>query len=121
MKYRKLHQHFHCDQFVELSAPKVLSLLKPVVQVMSETSDWSGDDSVALFDKLNAIRSDVINFGIRIGSAKSEQAKKADITKIFGQFGLSVKRRERTKDVDGKKNFFYVITPDSLAQMNRYI
>jgi hypothetical protein len=121
VKYRKLNQHFHCDQYVESSAPKVLSLLKPAVKVMSETNDWTGDDSVALFEKLKAIRSDVINFGIRIGSAKSNQAKKADITKIFAQFGLNVKRRERTKDVDGKKNFFYVITPDSLAQMNRYI
>ncbi|KAA0984960.1 DEAD/DEAH box helicase [Pseudomonas sp. ANT_J12] len=121
VKYRKLHHHFHCDEYVESSAPKVLSLLKPAVQIMSETNDWAGDDSVALFEKLNAIRSDVISSGIRIGSAKSDQAKKADITKIFAQFGLNVKRRERTKDVDGKKNFFYVITTDSLAQMNRYI
>lgn len=121
VKYRKLHKHSVCNQFIESSASKVLEVLTPAVKVMSETNTWAGDDSVALYDKLNAIRCDVISSGIKIGSVKSDQAKKADITKILGQFGLNVKRRERTKNADGTKNYFYVITADSIAQMNRYI
>lgn len=140
VKYRKLHKHTCSNRIFDSNASKVLGphkpaitvtsesgtikvldILKPAFQVLAETDDWKGNNSVALFDKLNEIRSDAIKFGLRIGSAKSDQAKKADITKIFSQFGLNVKRRERTKNPDGTKNYFYVITADSLAQMNRYV
>lgn len=98
------------------SSKKVMSQLKPALETMSSSNDWSGTDSVALFDSLNAIRTDVLKAGIRMSSAKSDQAKKADITKIFSQFGLSVKKHETTG-----KQFFYVVTAKSLAQMTRYI
>lgn len=98
------------------SSKKVMALLKPSVDAMSSGNTWTGTDSVALFDSLNAIRTDVLAAGIRLSSAKSDQAKKADITKIFSQFGLVVKKHETTN-----KQFFYTITPKSLAQMKRYL
>ncbi|WP_422416740.1 DEAD/DEAH box helicase family protein [Pseudomonas sp. GZD-222] len=100
----------------ERSTKKVMALLKPALTAMKSGNGWTGDQSVALFDSLNAIRTDVLKTGIRISSAKSDQAKKADITKIFSQFGLVVKKHETTG-----KQFFYVITAKSLAQMTRYI
>lgn len=100
----------------ERSSKQVMALLKPAFEIMTTGNTWSGDHSVALFDSLNAIRTDVLTAGIRMSSAKSDQAKKADITKIFSQFGLVVKKHETTN-----KNFFYTITQKSLAQMTRYI
>ncbi|WP_162996141.1 DEAD/DEAH box helicase family protein [Pseudomonas putida] len=95
---------------------KVMALLKPALIVMTYSSAWTGSESVALFDKLNSMRADVLAMGIKISSAKSDQAKKADIAKIFSQFGLVVKRHERAK-----KQFFYTVTAKSLIQMTRYI
>lgn len=100
----------------ERSTKKVMALLKPALTAMTTGNTWSGADSVALYDSLNAIRADVLAAGIRMSSAKSDQAKKADITKIFPQFGLVIKKHETTG-----KQFFYTITPKSLAQMTRYI
>ncbi len=100
----------------ERSSKRVMALMKPAFEVMTTGNTWTGTESVALFDSLNAIRSDVITTGIRMSSAKSDQAKKADITKIFSQLGLVVKKHETTC-----KQFFYVITAKSLAQMTRYI
>ncbi|WP_339101267.1 DEAD/DEAH box helicase family protein [Pseudomonas atacamensis] len=100
----------------ERSSKGVMALLKPAFEVMTTGNTWTGTESVALFDSLNAIRNDVITTGIRMSSAKSDQAKKADITKIFSQLGLVVKKHETTC-----KQFFYVITAKSLAQMTRYI
>lgn len=100
----------------ERSSKQVMALLKPAFEIMTTGNTWSGDHSVALFDSLNAIRTDVLTAGIRMSSAKSDQAKKADITKIFSQFGLVVKKHETTN-----KNFFYTITQKSLAQMTRHI
>lgn len=93
-----------------------MALLKPALIVMTYSSAWTGSESVALFDKLNSMRADVLAMGIKISSAKSDQAKKADIAKIFSQFGLVVKRHERAK-----KQFFYTVTAKSLIQMTRYI
>jgi len=98
------------------SSKKVMALLKPAVDAMTSGNTWTGTDSVGLFNSLDAIRTDVLAAGIRMSSAKSDQAKKADITKIFSQFGLVVKKHETTG-----KQFFYVITPKSLAQMKRYL
>ncbi|MFK3941971.1 DEAD/DEAH box helicase [Pseudomonas monteilii] len=100
----------------ERSSKRVMTLLKPALTAMTSGNGWTGNLSVALFDSLNSIRTDVLNAGIRMSSAKSDQAKKADITKIFSQFGLVVKKHETTN-----KQFFYVITPKSLIQMTRYI
>lgn len=100
----------------ERSSKKVMALLKPALTAMTSGNGWAGDHSVALFDSLNTIRIDVLKAGIRMSSAKSDQAKKADITKIFGQFGLVVKKHETTN-----KQFFYTVSPKSLAQMTRYI
>ncbi|WP_041166916.1 DEAD/DEAH box helicase family protein [Pseudomonas putida] len=100
----------------ERSSKRVMALLKPAFEVMTTGNTWTGTESVALFDSLNTIRNDVLKAGIRMSSAKSDQAKKADITKIFSQFGLVVKKHETTG-----KQFFYVITAKSLDQMNRYI
>lgn len=106
---------------VDPSFFQVLSLLKAALDVMSTGNAWSGDHSVALFDSLNAIRTDALKAGIRMSSAKSDQAKKADITKIFAQFGLRVRKRERTKSPEGQKIHFYTVTTASLEQMKRYI
>ncbi|MFJ2712969.1 DEAD/DEAH box helicase [Pseudomonas sp. NPDC087346] len=104
------------DATDERSSKKVMALLKPALTAMTSGNGWTGDHSVELFDSLNAIRTDVLKAGIRMSSAKSDQAKKADITKIFSQFGLVVKKHETTN-----KRFFYIISPKSLAQMTRYI
>lgn len=104
------------DATDERSSKKVIALLKPALTAMTSGNGWTGDHSVELFDSLNAIRTDVLKSGIRMSSAKSDQAKKADITKIFSQFGLVVKKHETTN-----KRFFYIISPKSLAQMTRYI
>ncbi|MCS4061756.1 replication protein RepA [Pseudomonas putida] len=100
----------------ERSSKRVMALLKPALVAMTSEKNWAGEQSVALFDSLNAIRTEVLAAGIRMSSAKSDQAKKADITKIFSQFGLAVKKHETTN-----KQFFYTINPKSLAQMKRYI
>ncbi|MBF8766339.1 DEAD/DEAH box helicase family protein [Pseudomonas putida] len=126
--YRKLHNHGGAlsdlcqttpsDQDVtvdEISA-RVMAILKPALIVMAYSDAWTENRSVELFDTLNAIRADVLKAGIRLSAAKSNQAKKADITKIFAQFGLSVKRHETTN-----KQYFYTIRPKSLIQMTRYI
>jgi hypothetical protein len=122
MLYRKLHNHSEVfsgpcatDDADDISA-KVMALLKPAMIIMTYSNAWTGAESVALFDSLNAIRTDVLKAGVRLSAAKSDQAKKADITKIFSQFGLSVKKHETTG-----KQFFYTIRPKSLAQMTRYI
>ena len=106
---------------VDPSFFQVLSLFKAALNVMSTGNAWSGDHSVALFESLNEIRTDVLKAGIRMSSAKSDQAKKADITKIFAQFGLRVRKRERTKSPEGQKIHFYTVTTASLEQMKRYI
>ena len=104
------------DATDERSSKKVMALLKPALTAMTSGNGWTGDHSVELFDSLNAIRTDVLKAGISMSSAKSDQAKKADITKIFSQFGLVVKKHETTN-----KQFFYTITAKSLSQMIRYI
>lgn len=126
--YRKLHKHggvfpglcatapSDLDATADEIAAKVLALLKPALIVMTYSNAWTGDRSVELFDSLNAIRTDVLKAGIRLSAAKSDQAKKADITKIFAQFGLSVKKHETTS-----KQFFYKVRVKSLLQMTRYI
>lgn len=100
----------------ERSSKRVMALLNPAFEVMTTGNTWTGTESVALFDSLNAIRADVLKAGIRLSAAKSDQAKKADIAKIFSQFGLVVKKHETTN-----KQFFYTISLKSLAQMTRYI
>lgn len=126
--YRKLHNHCGALSGLCLAAPsdqdatideisaKVMAILKPALIVMAYSDAWTENRSVELFDTLNAIRTDVLKAGIRLSAAKSNQAKKADITKIFAQFGLSVKRHETTG-----KQYFYTIREKSLLQMIRYI
>ena len=126
--YRKLHNHSEVFSGLNATTPtdqaatddeiaaKVMALLKPALIVMTYSNAWTGDRSVELFDSLNAIRTDVLKAGVRLSAAKSDQAKKADITKIFSQFGLVVKKHETTN-----KQFFYTITTKSLKQMTRYI
>ena len=126
--YRKLHNHSDVFSGLYATTPtdqaatddeiaaKVMALLKPALIVMTYSNAWTGDRSVELFDSLNAIRTDVLKAGVRLSAAKSDQAKKADITKIFAQFGLSVKKHETTS-----KQFFYKIRVRSLLQMTRYI
>lgn len=89
-------------------------LLRQAASRMSGSA-WLGEDSIGLYDSLNRMRSDVFILGIKMGNPRSEQAKKAEVTKIFAQLGLKVKRREST----GHR--FYAITPASIAQMNRYV
>lgn len=126
--YRKLHNHGGAlsglcqaapsdqDATIDEISAKVMAILKPALIVMAYSDAWTENRSVELFDTLNAIRTDVLKAGIRLSAAKSNQAKKADITKIFAQFGLSVKRHETTN-----KQYFYTIRPKSLIQMTRYI
>lgn len=126
--YRKLHNHSDVfsglyattstdqDATNDEIAAKVMALLKPALVVMTYSNAWTENRSIELFDTLNAIRTDVLKAGIRLSAAKTNQAKKADITKIFAQFGLSVKRHETTN-----KQHFYTISPKSLTQMTRYI
>lgn len=126
--YRKLHNHGGAlsglcpaadsdqDATVDEISARVMAILKPALIVMSYSDAWTENRSVELFDTLNAIRTDVLKAGIRLSAAKSDQAKKADITKIFAQFGISVKRHETTN-----KQYFYTVRPKSLTQMTRYI
>lgn len=126
--YRKLHNHGGAlsglcqaapsdqDATVDEISARVMAILKPALIVMAYSDAWTENRSVELFDTLNAIRTDVLKAGIRLSAAKSNQAKKADITKVFAQFGLSVKRHETTN-----KQYFYTIRQKSLTQMTRYI
>lgn len=120
-KIRNFRQLFNGVIYETGAQPDVLDLLREAVAVMSETNTWNGQASVTLFDKLNSMRTEVIAMGIKIGAAKSDQAKQADITKILSQFGLKSKKREGTKSAEGKKTYFYVVTAESMNQMKRYL
>ena len=120
-KIRKFRQLFNGVVYETSSQPDVLDRLRDAVSTMSETNSWNGQDSIALYDQLNAMRTEVIAMGIKISAAKSDQAKQADISKILAQFGLKTKKRESTRSAEGKKIYFYTVTTASLDQMKRYI
>lgn len=109
--FRKMH-----NEGVMLACEyEVIKTLLPAVSEMILTKAWKSEDSAKLFDKLNAIRSQVIASGISIANAKSDKAKQGAITKILGSFGL------KTKRVDGgKSGDYYIITDESIAQMLTY-
>lgn len=49
-------------ELVQPSAVKVLALLKPALIIMTYSKIWTGAESAALFDSLNAIRTDVLMY-----------------------------------------------------------
>lgn len=111
--FRKLHNVSEVSPEEELS---VFSKVLPAIAEMSLTKGWRADDSAALFDSLNTIRSKVISLGINMPRANTVKAKQAAITNVLKCFGL------KTRKVDGgKSGDYYIIDNDSLALMSSYI
>lgn len=111
--FRKLHSVNDASPEEELV---VFTKILPAIAEMSLTKGWRADDSVALFDSLNAIRSKVIGLGINMPRANTTKAKQAAITNVLKCFGL------KTRKVDGgKSGDYYIIDNDSLTLMSSYI
>lgn len=111
--FRKLHNVSEASPEEELS---VFSKVLPAVAEMSLTKGWRADDSAALFDNLNKIRSKVISLGINMPRANTVKAKQAAVTNVLKCFGL------KTRKVDGgKSGDYYIIDQDSLTLMSSYI
>ncbi|MBO2925380.1 replication protein RepA [Pseudomonas asiatica] len=111
--FRKLHSVNDVSPEEELS---VFSRILPAISEMSLTKGWRADDSAALFDSLNTIRSRVIGLGINMPRANTVKAKQAAVTNVLKCFGL------KTRKVDGgKSGDYYIIDNDSLTLMSSYI
>lgn len=111
--FRKLHNVSEVSPEEELS---VFSKVLPAIAEMSLTKGWKADDSAALFDSLNSIRSRVIGLGINLPRANTVKAKQAAVTNVLKCFGL------KTRKVDGgKSGDYYIIDNDSLTLMSSYI
>lgn len=111
--FRKLHNVSEVSPEEELS---VFSKVLPAIAEMSLTKGWRADDSAALFDSLNTIRSKVISLGINMPRANTVKAKQAAVTNVLKCFGL------KTRKVDGgKTGDYYIIDNDSLTLMSSYI
>lgn len=115
-KIRNFRKLFDGLEYVGSSNDDVLGLLRAASTSMTLGGGLAPEAAIELFDKLNAVRHDVIGLGIKISNAKSDQAKQSDITKIFSQFGLKTKKR----DGGARKGHYYIITQESLDQMSRY-
>lgn len=115
-KIRNFRKLFDGLEYAGSSNDDVLGLLRAASTSMTVGGGLTPDSAIELFDKLNAVRHDVIGLGIKISNATSDQAKQSDITKIFSQFGLKTKKR----DGGARKGHYYIITQESLDQMNRY-
>ena len=93
----------------------VFSKILPAIAEMSLTKGWRADDSAALFDSLNIIRSRVIGLGINLPRANTTKAKQAAVTNILKCLGL------KSRKVDGgKSGDYYIIDQESLNQMASY-
>ncbi|NMY54472.1 replication protein RepA [Pseudomonas sp. WS 5051] len=93
----------------------VFSQILPAIAEMSLTKGWRADDSSALFDRLNTMRSKVIGLGINMSRANTAKAKQAAVTNVLKCFGL------KTRKVDGgKSGDYYIIDQDSIIQMSSY-
>ena len=93
----------------------VFSKILPAIAEMSLTKDWRADDSSALFDRLNTMRSKVIGLGINMPRANTAKAKQAAVTNVLKCFGI------KTKMVDGgKSGNYYIIDQASVDQMASY-
>lgn len=104
---------------VSLASPEeelaVFSRVLPAIAEMSLTKGWKADDSAALFDSLNTLRSKVIGLGINMPRATTVKAKQAAVTNILKCFGL------KTRKVDGgKAGDYYIIDQDSITLMASY-
>ncbi|WP_372029856.1 replication protein RepA [Pseudomonas kurunegalensis] len=111
--FRKLHILSPVSHEDELA---VFSKILPALAEMSLTKGWKAEDSAALFDSLNTIRSRVIGLGINLPRANTVKAKQAAVTNLLKCFGL------KTRKVDGgRSGDYYIIDNDSLALMSSYI
>ena len=111
--FRKLHSVNEVSPEEELT---VFTKILPAIAEMSLTKGWRADDSAALFDSLNTIRSRVIGLGINLPRANTVKAKQAAVTNVLKCFGL------KTRKVDGgKSGDYYIIDNDSLTLMSSYI
>lgn len=111
--FRKLYSVNEVTHEEEMS---VFLKILPAIAEMSLTKGWKADDSAALFDSLNSIRSRVIGLGINLPRANTVKAKQAAVTNVLKCFGL------KTRKVDGgKSGDYYIIDNDSLTLMSSYI
>lgn len=111
--FRKLYSLSPVSHEDELA---VFSEILPAIAEMSLTKGWIADDSAALFDNLNKMRSKVISLGINMPRANTVKAKQAAVTNVLKCFGL------KTRKVDGgKSGDYYIIDADSLDLMSTYI
>ncbi|MEQ6570956.1 hypothetical protein [Pseudomonas aeruginosa] len=79
---------------------------------------WSPAQSVALYDRINAVRHEAILAGFKMpkntGSV-SDRSKQGAISEIMSLHGLKTKRKD-----GGKSGYYYIIDPKSLEQMREY-
>ncbi|AZE41435.1 relication protein RepA [Pseudomonas chlororaphis subsp. aureofaciens] len=79
---------------------------------------WTPADSVALYDRINAVRHEAILAGFKMpkntGSV-SDRSKQGAISEIMSLHGLKTKRKD-----GGKSGYYYIIDPKSLEQMEEY-
>jgi len=97
----------------------VLGALKTAIEKMAsviEDVKWTSQDSVKLFDLLNARRSTAIRLGFIMTSAGTDKGKQSAITRLLGQMGLRTKRKD-----GGKDGYYYIVLPASLERMAGYI
>ena len=80
--------------------------------------NWTPADSVALYDRINAVRHEAILAGFKMpkntGSV-SDRSKQGAISEIMSLHGLKTKRKD-----GGKSGYYYIIDPKSLEQMKGY-
>ncbi len=73
---------------------KVFGVLKAKLDELVSGSKMGVEATIELFDKLNAVRTEVIKHKLSISNAKSDQAKQASVVAIFKQLGLSLSKKD---------------------------
>lgn len=79
---------------------------------------WTPEQSVALYDRINALRSQAILLGYKLPKATgtvTDRSKQGAISEIMALHGLKTKRRD-----GGRSGYYYIIDPKSFEQMCEY-
>lgn len=79
---------------------------------------WTPAQSVALYDRINAVRSQAILAGYKLPKATgtvTDRSKQGAISEIMSLHGLKTRRRD-----GGKSGYYYTIDPVTMAHMKGY-
>jgi hypothetical protein len=85
-----------------------------------QAGNWKSGNSVAAYDRINKVRDQAILAGFRLPKNSpniSDRSKQGAISEIMAMHGLKTQR----KDGGEKNGYYYIIDPDSLAQMRGYV